>query len=503
MQGVKIIQSFFGSDTTPLQDVYPKLLSRETAQGEVYNTTTDSDERVEAIIETTKENENTTKEKTIVNQVLIEEIVYTELPVGLGRKNKNKVVRFFSYPSGVLEEIKWYKNDKLHKDDAPAVVEYYEDGKTIRSEQWYKKGQLYRYYKDYALIKYYRDGSVMLKKKYLNGQLDGPNAIVKYYPNKKVKLEVSYRDGELDGSPAVVAYDKNGKKKYEKWYRNNRLHNYPKRPAVIFYNTKKNAASSWSPLLKTKEEYYTEGVLMQEVWYENENRISRKDAPARIRYYRGEIDSEEWYENGEPHRENNEPAKTYYLSPDKIISQEWYKHGKRHRLHGPAKVVYDRNQNVIEERYFFNGNEYFTKEAYYRRLSLGIFKEPFLTEWFEVMRGGEDIGALSEQLSEEELEFLKKNGVDYDALLRGWYWDLYYKKDESISKITSKKLTKNQLQTLKENGIDYNERLKNIYIKLLHDQYKNNDETKHLMDMQLKQAKKDFPDQKFVEFRVI
>lgn len=585
----KTVQSFFASDPASTPDALPKMLSQESTRYEIYNDTTDTTERVDGVMKTTKQDEMTTKKQVILNDIIVEESIQRDVPVGFGMTDEIILVRSFAYPSGTLETIEWYKNGKLDKDDRPAIVEYYKDGtikieewykddqlhrdnapavveyykdktikleqwyknhklhrvagpavveyyenktiktekwyekdelhridspavteyyqdKTIKSKKWYERGMLNRYFNEYALIEYYENGNVRLKEKYRNGQLSGTKAKVQYYPDQTVMLEESYRNGQLYGFelPAVVAYDENGKKKYVKCYRDDRLHNYPDQPAVIFYDAEKIFFSSrTNDPPKVKEQYFTDGVLMKEVWYKND-KISREGAAAKISYFvTGEIKSEEWYENGEYHRENNEPAKTEYFSPGKIKSQEWYKHGKRHRLRGPAKIVYDIYKTPVNTKFFFNGTEYRTRDAYERRLQLGIFKEPFLTEWFEAMTGGEEVGAFSETLNEGELEYLKKNGIDSKKLLKTWYTNLYYQNTLEVPKLSSGPLTNSQLKYLKENGIDYEEKIKNIYTKLLHDQYKNNEETKTFMKMQLEHAQKDFPDQRFVEFRVI
>ncbi len=198
---------------------------------------------------------------------------------------------------------RWYKNDKLHREDGPAILHpsflVYRNG-SLNAEykkgdqEWYQNGKLHR-----------TDGPAIehsdKKEWYQNGELhriDGPAVVIskgdKFY---QTGVEKWYQNGELhriDG-PAIV-----NSKGEEKWYQNGELHRVDG-PAII-----------------------EDG---EEIWYQNGLK-HRVDGPAFIDV-RG---TKEWYQNGELHRIDG-PAIVYSYN-DRITGQEtkhqeWYINGTK------------------------------------------------------------------------------------------------------------------------------------------------------------------------------
>ena len=62
-----------------------------------------------------------------------------ESKVWVGMGEEVTEVRFKHWPNGNMKEELWFKNEKPHRDDGPAGIEYNEDG-SIKKEEWWKDG---------------------------------------------------------------------------------------------------------------------------------------------------------------------------------------------------------------------------------------------------------------------------------------------------------------------------------------------------------------------------
>jgi hypothetical protein len=51
-------------------------------------------------------------------------------------KNGNLYRMIWYYKSGKVDRVYWYENQKLHREDGPAIVYYHENGK-VKHEFWY------------------------------------------------------------------------------------------------------------------------------------------------------------------------------------------------------------------------------------------------------------------------------------------------------------------------------------------------------------------------------
>ena len=70
------------------------------------------------------------------------------------------------FPS--LLRVSWYKNGLLHREEAPALIVYFSDGR-ISIETWYKNGKEHRE-EGPALIEYFNDGRIQREEYWVNGK---------------------------------------------------------------------------------------------------------------------------------------------------------------------------------------------------------------------------------------------------------------------------------------------------------------------------------------------
>ena len=150
-------------------------------------------------------------------------------------------------PHGVLEEG-WILpgTDIFHREDGPAVVEYFNDEQhRVSCKRWYQNGRLHCDDRP-AWVWYFNNEQhlVWYEEWWQNGQLhreDGP-AWVEYYNDEHhwVSCEYWYQNGQLyrEDGPAEVWYfnDEHHRVKYEKWYQNGRLHREDGPAEVEYFN---------------------------------------------------------------------------------------------------------------------------------------------------------------------------------------------------------------------------------------------------------------------------
>ena len=97
------------------------------------------------------------------------------------------------------------------------------------------------------------------------------------------------------------------------------------------------------------------------VEFRNENgQLHRLDGPAKRLYNRDENGPygsmpfrELWYRNGQLHRKNG-PAWIWYNKDGSIYIESWYKDGQLHREDGPASIAYDNNGDIEEATWYKN-----------------------------------------------------------------------------------------------------------------------------------------------------
>jgi hypothetical protein len=214
--------------------------------------------------------------------------------------------------------------------------------------------------------------------------------VVTYWPHGTVMRKEWHKDNnknkELhrENAPAVVDYFRFGGIKEETWFKDN---NYYREdgPVVVMY--------------------FSNGKIKEEDWINVNDEFHRDDGPAIIKYFEEGIKkSETWYKEDKIHREDG-PA---FVKRDRLNNktQKYYREGKLHKFNGPAVIKYNKDGTVTDEEYWFNGTRYDSKDAYDTRLSLGIFKEPFNTNYKKFLRGVENTyhSLEEEPFTEEEIE---------------------------------------------------------------------------------------------------
>ena len=72
------------------------------------------------------------------------------------------------YENGNIKSQHYYKNDKCHRDNGPAIIYYYEN-KNIKEKWWCKNGE---YHRDNgpAVICYDENQNIINEEFYLNGE---------------------------------------------------------------------------------------------------------------------------------------------------------------------------------------------------------------------------------------------------------------------------------------------------------------------------------------------
>ena len=79
---------------------------------------------------------------------------------------------------------------------------------------------------------------------------------------------------------------------------------------------------------KVITEYYFNGQIKYQGWYENGELHRNGDKPASIRYYEnGQIKYKGWHKNGKSYRNGDKPAYIKYYKNGQIEYQESYKNG--------------------------------------------------------------------------------------------------------------------------------------------------------------------------------
>ena len=236
-----------------------------------------------------------------------------------------------SYRGGKLCSECYYKDStkqKLHREDGPAKIEYYINGK-IEREEYYKEGVLHRE-DGPAKIEYWKNGNKSLEVYYIDGKQyreDGPVQTCYYEMLSDYKHGERYLIRDFKGEiidDIFIAYYSNGNVEYESHSKG--IHHHRENgPASTHYYENGN---------KKYDEYLIEGKL------------HREDGPARIWYREdGSKEFEEYFKNGERHRIDGPTITRYYENGNKLY-EVYYINGRQHRKNGPARIEYYKNGNI-------------------------------------------------------------------------------------------------------------------------------------------------------------
>ena len=107
--------------------------------------------------------------------------------------------------NGTIIKEEWYKNDLLSRENGPAHIAYYENGNK-ETEGWYKNGKVHRT-DDYAFFEYYENGNLESKYYHINGL---PDEWFDTITNKHY--------------PSTIEYYQNGNIKSLYWFKKDKLH---------------------------------------------------------------------------------------------------------------------------------------------------------------------------------------------------------------------------------------------------------------------------------------
>ena len=232
-----------------------------------------------------------------------------------------------TYRNGKLRSVCYYKDEtkqKLHREDGPAITQYYENGNK-KYDKYFIEGKLHRE--------------------------DGP-AITQYYENGNKKYDKYFIEGKLhrEDGPAIICYRENGSKEYEEYYKTGERHRID------------------GP---SREYFYENGNKICEVYYMNGKR-HRENGPAHVQYYEnGNKECEVYFKCGLCHREDG-PAGIWYDEDGVERSTEYYINGKKQYTEYINNNIEINKQNIIWDKSYdrnindfigrtvrhFKGNEY-------------------------------------------------------------------------------------------------------------------------------------------------
>jgi hypothetical protein len=254
-----------------------------------------------------------------------------------------------TYVGSVLIKLESFNDkDELHKLNAPAIINYDNNGKKI-SKYWYKNGKLHRDEDKYAYAEYDNSGWHKVQKWYKDGKI--------------------HRDGDL---PAQIVYNKDDKIT-KTWYKDDEIFRDNNLAPIIDYDFGYVYMKTWCNKDGTihrdgdlpAREYYSSynEILMAKTWYKNGNIHRDGDLPAYERYDLDNIENYHtriWYKDGNIHRDRDLPAYEKY-SPfsKKLQSQTWYKNGNIHRDGDlPAEKTYYDGETLYSETWYKEGKKY-------------------------------------------------------------------------------------------------------------------------------------------------
>jgi antitoxin component YwqK of YwqJK toxin-antitoxin module len=143
-------------------------------------------------------------------------------------KNKNRVINTVH---GAYYEEEWKRDKKYHRMDGPAVTAWHSNG-TVMVKKWYINGQI----RDGLCIYYNDNGHIYLETLYVAG--NPVHEVLRNIEGNKIR-EKWMHNGQthrVDG-PAIITWDNDGNKDSEEWLQYDQHHRHAG-PAVIFWGEK-------------------------------------------------------------------------------------------------------------------------------------------------------------------------------------------------------------------------------------------------------------------------
>jgi antitoxin component YwqK of YwqJK toxin-antitoxin module len=117
---------------------------------------------------------------------------------------KNTNPKKFYYDDGNLRVVRYYYGGGfLHREDGPAEIYYYEDGRSVYAEIW-SRIDFYTHRLDGpAVTRYYKDGTKRLEAWYIKGRchkVDGPAKIWYSSGNGNIDEVEFWFEGDKEGA---------------------------------------------------------------------------------------------------------------------------------------------------------------------------------------------------------------------------------------------------------------------------------------------------------------
>jgi len=265
-----------------------------------------------------------------------------------------------------LECIKYLKNNKLHNDDGPAHLDYWENG-VCSTMLYYANNVLHRNDDEPAVMEYDYLGNIRKLEYHKNGKLHRENGacITEFYSDGSVEKEEFYTNNKLDRDsdvgPAVERYNRKGDTIERSFFRNG------ERTCKVDENNKKPIKEK-----PTQEVFTHKGDLLIRNYFLNDlEHCPDEDTPSSIEYHPhkiikytsyciegrliekkdGKPSCQRFFRGGGTYHEifvkNNTEHQIFYNQKGLKLSEEFKTYfsfknfPERHNDNGPAIIKYD------------------------------------------------------------------------------------------------------------------------------------------------------------------
>lgn len=104
-------------------------------------------------------------------------------------------------------------------------------------------------------------------------------------------------------------------------------------------------------------DYYGTGELYSKTW-KKDGVTTRNSGPARIIYNREQnVIRKSWYSEGQLHRRGGPATIEYDRDTGNAVEETWYKKGLIHRDRGPARIRYDKNTGQLYAKLWYKDDK--------------------------------------------------------------------------------------------------------------------------------------------------
>ncbi len=283
------------------------------------------------------------------------------------RRGKYEYIKLYNSHGGIRVES-YMLGNKLHRDDGPAEIRYYDNG-VIMHKKYMQNGVLHNE-NGPACVAYHNNGKLEEISWYINGNYhrDKGPAVTKYYFSGNLNSTLWYRQGvkhRIGGPSQVLFYDKKGDVYGTSYYENGIMHRVNGPTITTFKN----------------------GIIILQCWIIY-GECHRLDGPAYIKCYdSGVISRIIWYSNGYKHNEKG-PAYVEHDMKGKIKTSIYYIYDIKHRIDGPAEFIKTPEYTLI--KWYLYGYLHNDKgPAYVMKTINGVVNRHYII--FNVMISRQDI----------------------------------------------------------------------------------------------------------------